>query len=105
MPNIIDTVSLHDKVIDFFTNEKRIQDSFVIKPRHAFHQQERIVTGRLKGDEYMEKLRFLLRNGTGLDRSKRQIQIHEYCLMTCLPKIYGMDWDDNQEMLLERYKL
>lgn len=78
-----------------------------ILPRHKrieekalFNQRQSIV---LEGDEIVDRVRYILSQGLGFIRSKTQIKIHEKCLAMCLPKIYGTDWDDNQDAILHRF--
>ena len=109
-PSIFYNVStlIHDPARDYYNLIKQATKRQYVKSRiekDIFNDRfKKSFSTDLSGDEIVENLRWTLDN-FGLKRHEFQKLFHENFIMSCLPKIYQKDWDDNYEHILKKYNI
>lgn len=81
-----------------------IVDSYGLLASQRTHVNRYRVETTTPGDEIVRSLYAQL-DQFGLTRHEYQQRFHEQFVHSCLPKIYGDEWDTNSERILHRYHL
>lgn len=105
---VLDTANiLHAELVEYWTKENELYRKtrrHNIKNRYErIHSTDRSLLNSTKGDKLLQQTQDLFYEGMGLKWSEVQLKIFKAFIDSCLPKIYGDEWEEvKQRVMFQR---
>lgn len=98
------------QVMSRMLKKKEAQEASERKSRNIRSRAEVLrdtgwATQECQGDKRVRDIQEMLQKGFGYTRSEHQVMFHQFFLQACLPKIYGEEWPDHSQRVLEQFEL